>query len=847
MTAEEDAAIHEKYEKMNQEVRHLIEEGIYVKRTDLDTKNDSSNLSLLKDISEKFSQFTELPYLELSYIQVGSEMDLSPFINLVSLDLMGTQINNEINLSALTKLTNLELGETKVSDGIDLTALSNLTALYLEQTKVGDEIDLSALVNLTTLSLAMTQVGNGIDLSALKNLLHLDLFATRVTKILPFLRVLPKLTYLVTCHTFLTDVPSEIHGHHRRGNSLPNLRAWQADLNHGTHHSRTFKLQICGNGTVGKTTITDRLLTGEFIDHNESTDGIQVRYSKPREYRQGLPDEESDPISFIIWDFAGQDLYHQMHRLFLRSRSVVLLVYDEESITSPTQTDRKTGGQDLNRKLSYWAQDIMANSPNSEVFLVQNKMDRPGAKRINVDDLLPANFKYHGPHYVSALNDNDRGFRRLLEDIHEVVTELPAHQMLIPESWWQVREDLLLRTEDDTRTTMSIEDFYTLCREKNLCANSESALLTYLDGLGVIIYDAKLFPDQLVLNPQWALDGIYSALQRPDLLNLESLPPEELLRLPFLLRFEQQVRENNGQFIAANLPFDKDKYSDAECNLFLKIMLRAGVCFETNAEENEEKIYVLFHLLPEDQPAEVDRTWHRCLKPETSILYQRYRNPHHLHRGIFRELVKGINDHVQLDHLWQDGLLLNYQSQTFALLTTSYADQDSHISIAATGPAAVSALQAFRNQLNRLITAGQNFQLEVSNDGIIWFTPEALQAGLEDEARFVRDVTGNRQEEWKGLTGWALARDEKINFEERPSVQHEVEAEAAQLLPTNPLPESPLDLSHLSREELLTLIKKSPTVINFGTYVNNSHANIKTQITGSTFNDGQNFSTGPPK
>jgi GTPase SAR1 family protein len=677
------------------------------------------------------------------------------------------------------------------------------------------------LTALQTLDLSKTQIKNGIQLTNI-------------------LLSLPALKEVDTQGIKFQDIPNQIHGLNWKFNSLPNLRAWVTDLEKGTHKNRTHKLQIVGNGTVGKTTIANRLLTGTYREPDQSTDGIQVRFSPPQDYLR-----TNDPINLIVWDFAGQDIYHQMHRQFLRSESVVLLVYDEESINQPTQADRKTGQADLNRSLSYWAQDIMATSPDSEVFLVQNKMDRPGAQAVNVENYLPKDFNYRGPYKISA-RAGGRPFDRLLEDIHDHITGTKDYKMAIPHSWHLVRQNLLDRTADDSRTTLSVANFSTLCAASKLSANSESALLTYLDGLGIIIYDAELFPDELVLNPQWALDGVYSALQRPDISNIATQTPDQLRHNLALIAFDAEVKKNNGQYLPTQLPFNHSIYDPAARTLFHQIMRRAGTCFQTNDKQDGTPVYVLFHSLPTEETAAAKNAWNNCCSPYATVLFQRYHHPYHLHRGIFRQLVKQINDHVQLDHLWQDGLFLNYQNETFARLTTNYDQNANYIEVAATGPSAAAALQAFRNQLNQIITAEETFQLQVSTNATTWFPLANIDEGRQAEARAIKDTTGTYQKGWEPLAVWALASKPEITFKELPQVAHA----AHDTLIASPTETAlPLDLDQitatfLQRIEELQASNPGTQItlnVNVGDHYDNRAATMRNLVAGAKVNGSVNF------
>lgn len=53
---------------------------------------------------------------------------------------------------------------------------------------------------------------------------------------------------------------------------------------------------------------------------NISTDGIDILSWEHEE--EGYP-----PITFGIWDFAGQEVYYSTHQFFLTTRSIYVIVF----------------------------------------------------------------------------------------------------------------------------------------------------------------------------------------------------------------------------------------------------------------------------------------------------------------------------------------------------------------------------------------------------------------------------------------------------------------------------------------------------------------------------------------
>ena len=77
-----------------------------------------------------------------------------------------------------------------------------------------------------------------------------------------------------------------------------------------------------------------------------------------------------------LWDFGGQDLYHGTHALFMRTRSLFLLVWTPQS--ENTREYEHGGITFRNHPLAYWLEYLRhLSGVHSPVLIVQNMCDRP--------------------------------------------------------------------------------------------------------------------------------------------------------------------------------------------------------------------------------------------------------------------------------------------------------------------------------------------------------------------------------------------------------------------------------------------------------------------------------------
>jgi len=84
--------------------------------------------------------------------------------------------------------------------------------------------------------------------------------------------------------------------------------------------SYKFKLCIFGDGGVGKTTLTQRYMTGVFQEKYQLTIGMDF-------YLKKLTTEEND-ISLQIWDFAGEEKFRFLMPGALSGAHAAIFIYD---------------------------------------------------------------------------------------------------------------------------------------------------------------------------------------------------------------------------------------------------------------------------------------------------------------------------------------------------------------------------------------------------------------------------------------------------------------------------------------------------------------------------------------
>ena len=127
---------------------------------------------------------------------------------------------------------------------------------------------------------------------------------------------------------------------------------------------------IVGEGKKGKTSLLQSLTKrGKFTDIDttlslsndtvspEATTGVVIK-----NWRYA-PGKKVKKISFMTWDFGGQEEYYAIHQCFLSERSVYLLVWNVQD------------GESGVRGLKIWLENIEACASKSPVIIAGTRLN----------------------------------------------------------------------------------------------------------------------------------------------------------------------------------------------------------------------------------------------------------------------------------------------------------------------------------------------------------------------------------------------------------------------------------------------------------------------------------------
>ncbi len=466
---------------------------------------------------------------------------------------------------------------------------------------------------------------------------YVDLAETRDLRALPAERGTPRTLFLHGSGILVP--PASEHGATASENVADSVAAYFADVAlTGAGDVKRCKLLILGNGRAGKTWLSLALLGRDpRSEAPTSTDGIQF-WDFERDRAQADPFTVTlggiaAPAGLHIWDFGGQEIYHNTHQLFMGKGAVFVVVWNPDQ--DGRQPDPASNG-DFNdewRPLRYWPDFIRltcTHRPRVVIVCSHHAAKTPELEsrwRQQVPRELERDTTCF---YVDSGGATQRekgqlsGLRKWLEAEVDTVIDEQGHA--VP-SYWEIAQDLvndwLSRLKDAafaaSHNQLDLAAFEASLdkaieqavrsdgegRYEKLRASRESGdfLLTedrirrtlgFLTHSGWVYWDPSLFQGRVIVGQQWALDALYAVLDRK-----QDSPVYRALKksrgrftlsdLGRLVWNERNERRDRG-------------FSTAEQELLLTFMERCGLCFKLRSKEDawrEEDVYVSFEHLPD--------------------------------------------------------------------------------------------------------------------------------------------------------------------------------------------------------------------------------------------------------
>ncbi|MBD2567292.1 COR domain-containing protein [Anabaena lutea] len=608
--------------------------------TNLQSLDFSNNQ--LNNLPREILKLTNLQSLYLSSNRLSSlPREIVELTNLQTLDFSNNQLNNlPREILKFTNLQSLYLSSNQLSSlPAEIGQLSNLQSLYLSSNQLSSlPAEIGQLSNLQSLYLSRNQLSSlPAEIGQLSNLQTLDLSRNQLSSLPAEIGQLSKLKRLELRDNEISNLPPEI----REKGLKAILNFYRQQLEQAVERLYEAKFLIVGEGGAGKTSLAKKIENEnyELLSDEKSTEGIDVI-----QWKFNLDDGNEFRVN--IWDFGGQEIYHQTHQFFLTKRSLYTLVAD-------TRQD--------NTDFYYWLKVVELLSDNSPVIIIKNeKQERQcevnerqlRGEFLNLKEVLATNLA------------TNRGLTVIKDAIQQYIAKLPHVGTPLPKTWVKIRSDL----ENDSHNYISREKYYNLCRLNNLTNRKDMDLLSgYLHDLGVCLHfqDDPTLKHYVILKPEWGTTAVYKVLDN------------------------KKVIKNLGCFTQDNLAeiWKDDEYSDVRDEL-LQLMMRFKLCYPIPHCYGK---YIAPQLLDINQP---EYNWDRS---HNLILRYKYE---FMPKGILTRLIVETHPWIEEQKLaWRSGVILN-QYQTRAEVIENYNQKE--IKIRVVGSRKKELLTVITHELDKI-------------------------------------------------------------------------------------------------------------------------------------------------
>lgn len=443
-------------------------------------------------------------------------------------------------IAEMTWLTELYLYENQITKIENLEKLTKLKVLKLYRNKITKIENLETLVNLNYLTLRENEIQEITGLEKLTKLTRINLSNNQIRSIqplLPYIKGKKPLTISLEPSYDTRDKGIILYANPIAEPPIEKIIAGNESIiqffadskKYGVRSLDILKIILVGNSSVGKSDLSKFLRKKPISTLHDSTQVLDIQ---PWEIELNI-NGDNRKVKVYLYDFGGQDYYHDAHRMYYSEDTAYIVLWDTESnkFSEKTETFDETDANSNTKTtstiiyddypLSYWLESIKFNlegkkneilktnpeaakqieTPLAPVLVLQNKIDL-GKGCINQEKLSEQFKNIWGFHSVS-LREKKR--TRILEEIlrdfiesHKIVgRELIKYEYLLFEYFMN---------NTDPLTTYNLDEFTQKCiaiigddsipfditKAKTIAKMLNNTGLLYFDEPNSIIYSNVL-------------------------------------------------------------------------------------------------------------------------------------------------------------------------------------------------------------------------------------------------------------------------------------------------------------------------------------------------------------------
>ena len=472
-------------------------------------------------IAESLSNLQSLNLGANKVGEAGARAIAEKLTNLQSLNLGTNKVGEGGALAIAENLTNLQsldLGTNNVGEaGARAIAekLTNLQSLNLQFNKVGQagaEAIAEKLTDLHTLNLESNNIGEAGAKAIAENLtdlqsLYLSLNRLTDDSVRCLAEGLPSLRIIHLFGNKSLQIPQELI---RRADAAGLRDYFRRAQSEGKRKLNEAKLIVVGNEAVGKTALVNYLIEDEPCRDTDKTPGLHIQERiKVTPWDTHHTTRDTEELRLNVWDFGGQEVTRETHKLFLTARSLYLVVLEA----------RRENVADAENVLHDWMRAIRNRGGDDvPIIVVINKSEGDRELRLDETTLKKTypiiDFIRTSCRDPKKYPDGGKGIVALRQTIIDTIRlKIPQASDEFPLSYFEVKERL--RELAKAEHSFDIVRFTNICREVPLPVTNEDEqrrLLQLLGDIGVVI----LHKERTLLDPNWLTTAIYRVLTHSD-------------------------------------------------------------------------------------------------------------------------------------------------------------------------------------------------------------------------------------------------------------------------------------------------------------------------------------------
>jgi internalin A len=662
---------------------------------------------------QKLDFVKNVHYLYICYCEVSDISALKEIKSLTSLYFSSNQVSDISALKEIKSLTSLNFSSNQVSDISALKEIKSLTSLNFSANQVSDISALKEIKSLTSLYFWNNKVSDISALKEIKSLTSLDFSENQVSDI----------SALFSLVASVEDFDLECSGNplpkrllERANNGSAALKSYIIELDRKEkeksiiHQLPEFvnnevKLILVGNSTAGKSTLAHYLMTEEVVKEGiHSTPWLEKRTW-----------EFDSNTRVHIYDFGGQEFYHETHHIFFSSDTAYLLLWDHDGNRlecRDTEIIIKGERKNLpiqNYPIEYWldaidhysapvkkmltpqanllsedsirenelsrpvkdefspSHNIKAGHKNTEAVdkrdysfeavIVQNKMELHQVQPVNLST-LKEEFPFVKENIAISLYD-----KRRLHLLNEVVTEMINKVGILGYKGaysYQVIKKSIEKLQSDPNAAnpiMNIQEFITWCNDQ-LCVDDHliKELKPKARRLTLAALRELVFNENVVRSMAYLFSttgSIFYFPNNPTLKDNVYLKPLEIIEI--IHGILERAGQNKGYVLKSEIESSIAKRENYDVDTITQLMQEFKIVF---SHPYEKDVWIAPLYLTEQPLKGVELFLQQIQKPIKRFTFKRY-----IHKSIILDIFHKFGTKVYRDedsepYFWRNGLVV---------------------------------------------------------------------------------------------------------------------------------------------------------------------------------------------